>query len=154
MTGPRAPILPRTLAPVLLAAALVATGATAVRAQAAPAVPPFDTTRVYASETAFQQAVQPYQAAIAANPANARAHYWLGVAYFHAYRLWRAGLAPYAAGYLSRAIASLEEAVRRDPAWLPAYLVLHDALVLAGRDEQAAAVLRSAVERARPPARP
>jgi tetratricopeptide (TPR) repeat protein len=125
-----------------------------IQAQPAQAPPPFDATRVYASEAAFQQAIQPYQVAIAANPANARAHYWLGVAYFHAYRLWRAGLAPYAAAYLPRAIASLQEAVRRDPAWLPAYLVLHDALFMAERQDEAAGVLQTYLDRTRPAARP
>ena len=149
---------PRPVARGLLAALLVGASTLAVpaaaSAQAVQALPPFDTARVYASEAAFQQAVQPYQAAVTANPANARAHYWLGVAYFHAYRLWRSGLAPYAAGYLPRAIASLQEAVRRDPAWLPAYLVLHDALFVAELHDEAARVLQAYLERSRPAARP
>ncbi|MDQ7828365.1 MAG: tetratricopeptide repeat protein [Armatimonadota bacterium] len=156
----RLAVLPGTRRPVrsahaaLLVLLLLPLAAGRVAAQAPSAVPPFDTSRVYASEAAFQQAIQPYQAAITANPANARAHYWLGVAYFHAYRLWRAGLAPYAAGYLPRAIASLREAVQRDPAWLSAYLVLHDALFMAERHDEAARVLQTYLDRTRPAARP
>ncbi|MFN3483981.1 MAG: tetratricopeptide repeat protein [Planctomycetota bacterium] len=101
---------------------------------AAPAraqVPRFDTSRVY-SESAFAEAVRPYTEALARNPNDAQAHYWLGVAYLHAFRLHRWGLAPYAAGYGSRAVQSLERAADLDPrpvvllALLEAYAAVGD----------------------------
>src|SRR3972149_12059639 len=68
-------------------------------AAGAQALPVFDQGRTYPREADFQRAIQPYQAAIAADARNARAHYWLGVAYLYAYRQYRGGPAPHAAGH-------------------------------------------------------
>ncbi|MDQ7820981.1 MAG: tetratricopeptide repeat protein [Armatimonadota bacterium] len=115
--------------PRAVCAALVAV-VTAV-GPAAGQVPGFDTSRVY-SESAFEQAIRPYTEALARNASDARAHYWLGVAYLHAFRLYRWGLAPYAAGYGVRAVQSLERAAELDPqpvvllALLEAYAAVGD----------------------------
>ena len=85
-----------------------------VAAPARAQVPRFDTSRVY-SESAFTEAIRPYTEALARNPNDAQAHYWLGVAYLHAFRLYRWGVAPYAAGYGARAVQSLERAADLDP---------------------------------------
>src|SRR3989304_9908725 len=96
---------PLRLVPLLLGLAVLFPPAAG-----AQALPVFDQGRTYPREADFQRAIQPYQAAITADVRNARAHYWLGVAYLHAYRHYRGGLAPYAAGYLPRALASLRQA--------------------------------------------
>lgn len=113
-------------------------------------LPAFDQGRVYVREADFQRAIAPYQAAIAANPRNARAHYWLGFAYLYAFRQYRGGLAPYAAGYVPRAIASLRQATQIDPNFIPAYMMLHDALVLSGNLEEAAKVVDEIAKRTTP----
>ncbi len=120
-------------------------------AAAQPALPPFDQSRIYAREADFQRAIQPYQAAVGADARNARAHFWLGVAYLYAYRQFRAGLAPYASGYLPRALSSLRQAVQLDEKLLPAVLALHDALVLAGQYREADALVRGLLPLHRPP---
>ncbi len=120
-------------------------------AAAAQALPVFDPGRVYAREADFQRAIQPYQAAIAADARNARAHYWLGFAYLYAYRQSRAGLAPFAAGYLPRALAALRQAVQLDGKFIPALAALHDALFLAGLDEEAQTVVKQLLDLGRPP---
>ncbi|MGH2453249.1 MAG: tetratricopeptide repeat protein [bacterium] len=123
-------------------------------AQAPPPAPPrlpaFDQGRVYSREADFARAIAPYQAAIAANPRNARAHYWLGVAYLYVYRQHRGGMAPYAAGFLPRATASLRQAVQLDPNFIPAYMVLHDAFFLADNQEEAAKVVAEIAKRTTP----
>lgn len=120
-------------------------------AGAQPALPVFDQGRPYLREADFQRAIQPYQAAVAADGRNARAHYWLGFAYLYVYRQYRVGLAPYAAGYLPRALASLRQAVQLDQKFVPAVLALHDALVLSGQDAEATALLKQLLEQTRPP---
>ena len=95
------------------------------------ALPPFDTTHLY-SEAAFAAAIKPYTDAIAKNANDADAHYWLGVAYLHLTRLSRLGLAPYAADFGSKAIASLERARQLRPASFPVLLALMDAYTYAG----------------------
>src|SRR3972149_5553487 len=60
-------------------------------AAGAQALPVFDQGRTYPREADFQRAIQPYQAALAADARNARAHYWLGVAYLYAYPQDRGG---------------------------------------------------------------
>ncbi len=97
----------RRCAAVLILAGLLA-------APAAAQVPVFDTTRVY-SESEFAEAIRPYTEALARNANDARAHYWLGVAYLHAFKLYRWGLAPYAAGHGARAVQSLQRAAELDP---------------------------------------
>lgn len=124
------------------------------QAAAQQALPAFDQGRLYVTAAEFQRAIDPYQAAIRANARNARAHYWLGFAYLFAYRQLRVGVAPYAADYLPRALASLREAVRLDSGFVPATLALHDALVLAGEHEEADALLRGLFQRLRPAALP
>ncbi len=116
----------------------------------AQVVPVFDATRLYPTEAEFNRAIQPYQEAIRADARNARAHYWLGVAYFQAYVQSRAFIAPYAAGYLPRAIASLTEAIRLDPGNLGAYGVLIDAHSSAGEHDKAEAVKDQLRARTRP----
>lgn len=96
----------------------------------APALPAFDQTRFY-DQAAFERAITPYTAAIARDGNDARAHYWLGVAYLHAARFHRLGLAPYAAGFPPRAVASLEQSVRLRPA-TEAMLALLDAYAMVG----------------------
>lgn len=137
-----------------VAAAVVLPAVAAAPAAAQPALQPFDHSRVYAREADFQRAIQPYQAAVAADGRNARAHFWLGYAYLHAYRQFRAGLAPYAAGYLPRALGSLRQAVQLDEKLLPAVLALHDALVLAGQHGEAEALVRRLLPLQRPPGAP
>ncbi len=111
-----------------------------VSAQAA--LPVFDASRIFKQEADFQRAIQPYQAAIAANARNARAHYWLGYAYLNTYRQYQGGLASFAAGYLPRALASLRQAVQLDASFVPAINSLHDALVLSGLWAEAEALLK------------
>src|SRR3989304_6822261 len=92
---------PLRLVPLLLGLAVLfppAAGAQALHV--------FDQGRTYPREADLQRAIQPYQAAIAADTRNARAHYWLGVAYLYAYRHYRGGLAPYAAGYPPRPLGA------------------------------------------------
>ncbi|MDR7428157.1 MAG: hypothetical protein QN152_04820 [Armatimonadota bacterium] len=139
----------RTLLPAVLLPAV--TAAVVLPAAAQPALPPFDQSRIYAREADFQRAIQPYQAAVAAEARNARAHFWLGFAYLYVYRQFRAGLAPYAAGYLPRALGSLRQAVQLDEKLLPAVLALHDALVLAGQHGEAEALVRRLLPQQRPP---
>jgi tetratricopeptide (TPR) repeat protein len=95
-----------------LAVALVVVGLAAV--PVAAQVPRFDTARVY-SESAFTEAIRPYTEALARNPNDVQAHYWLGVAYLHAFRMYRWGLAPWAAGFGVRAVQSLERAAEANP---------------------------------------
>lgn len=120
-------------------------------AAGAQALPVFNQGRTYAREADFQRAIQPYQAAIAADGRNARAHYWLGFAYLFAYRQYRGGLAPYAAGYLPRALPSLRQAVQLDGKFVPAISALHDALILAGQGDEATVLLKRLLELSRPP---
>ncbi|KRT76820.1 MAG: hypothetical protein XU14_C0029G0015 [Armatimonadetes bacterium CSP1-3] len=120
-------------------------------AAGAQALPVFDQGRTYPREADLQRAIQPYQAALAADTRNARAHYWLGFAYLYAYRHYRGGLAPYAAGYLPRALASLRQAVQLDGKFVPAISALHDALILSGQDEEATVLLKRLLEMTRPP---
>lgn len=116
----------------------------------AQAVPAFNITRLYRTEAEFTRAIQPYQQAIAANARNARAHHWLGIAYLTAYRQSQIGAAPYAGGYVPRAIASLREAISADPNLTGAYLALHDAYKITGEDAKANAVLDQMLQRSRP----
>ncbi len=90
------------------------------------ALPPFNTSRVY-SEAAFAAAIKPYTDAIAKNANDTDAHYWLGVAYLHGARLSRFGLAPYAADFAPKAVASLERAAKLRPTSVPVLLTLLDA---------------------------
>lgn len=99
---------------------------------AAQAVPPFSVTRLYLTEADFSRAIQPYQQAITANARNAAAQYWLGYAHVYAYRQWLVGAAPYASGYLARAVPPLQEAIKLEPGMTAAYLALHDAYHLSG----------------------
>jgi tetratricopeptide (TPR) repeat protein len=99
---------------------------------AAQALPPFSTTRLYLKEADFTNAIQPYRQALTANARNAQAQYWLGYAHVYAYRQWLAGAAPYASGYLARAIPPLQEAIKLEPGMINAYLALHDAYHLSG----------------------
>jgi len=122
----------------LLAGALLMT--LAVAGSAAAAVPTFNTTEVYTQEE-FAAAIRPYTAAIAQNPSDADAHYWLGVAYLHAYRLFHFGIAPYAQDYSPRAIASLERALQLRPGMMGALLALLDLYALTGDQVKWAATL-------------
>jgi len=90
---------------------LVLIGAVAGQASGQAALPPFDATRFY-DQARFDAAIVPYTQAIARNANDARAHYWLGVAYLYGARLYRFGLAPFAAGHAARAVAALERAVQ------------------------------------------
>ncbi len=138
----------KPLRPLALLLGLVVLLPAVAGAQAA--LPTFDQSRVYAREADFQRAIQPYQAAIAADARNARAHHWLGFAYLYAYRQYRGGVAPYAAGYLPRALASLRQSAQLDGTSVPTLLALMDALFLSGLDDEAAAVTQKINEITRP----
>jgi len=131
----------------VLAVALVGILAATAAAQALPS---FNTSRLYRTEAEFAGAIQPYQRAVQADARNARAHYWLGLAYLEAHRQWKAGIAPYAGAYLPRAIASLSEAIKLDPSMLVAYTVLIDAHSLAGDEGKANEVADQLRARTRP----
>lgn len=121
-----------------LALTLVAIGILA--AAAAAAVPPFNTMQFYA-EAEFAVAIRPYLAAVAQNPNDPDAHYWLGVAYLHAFRFFMQGLAPYARDFAPRAAAALERAVQLRPAFQPALLALLELYGLTGNWKKWAATL-------------
>lgn len=142
------------IVPALVVLALAGTAAPvaaqAPAGQAAPGLPPFDTTRLYRTEAEFTRAIAPYQQAVQARAQDAAAQYWLGFAYLFAYRQWLVGAAPYAAGYLPRAERPLTEAIRLDPQMVRAYVALHDVYHLMGDSERADQVLRQMLERTRP----
>ena len=95
---------------VLIIAVLIAL----VTAPVGAAMPAFKATRLY-SETEFATAIKPYTDAIARNANDADAYRWLGVAYFHLYRLYRYGFAPFAGGYGAKAAEALERSVQLKP---------------------------------------
>ncbi len=132
----------RTLAASGLIVLLIAGGA--------HALPTFDTTRLFKTEAEFTRAIQPYQQAVSANPRNAAAHGWIGFAYLHAYRQHRQGWAPFAAGYLDRAIPPLQEAIKLDATLVQAYVSLHEAYWLKGDYEKAEKVLLEMFQKSRP----
>ena len=111
---------------LLVAGILMALAAPAASAD----VPLFNTTRMY-SEAEFTAAIKPYTDAIARNANDAEAHRWLGIAYLHAFKLYKFNLAPYAGGYGGRAVASLERSVqlKADPAVM---LALAEAYIVVG----------------------
>lgn len=129
--------------------AIVALLTTGVPAQA-QALPTFDASRLFADEAAFTRAIQPYQQAIAANPRNARAHYWLGFAYLYGYRLSVVGTAPFASGYLAKAVPPLQEAIKLDPGLLAAYMALADAYWMMGELDKAEEVTQGLLKQTRP----
>lgn len=132
---------------VALSAVLVALLATAALAQV---VAPFNVTRLYRTDADFARAIQPYQQAVQANARNARAQYWLGYAYVFIYRQSLAGAAPYASGYLTRAVQPLQEAIKLEPTMIQAYLALHDAYALLGEYGKADALVEEMRLRMRP----
>jgi tetratricopeptide (TPR) repeat protein len=95
---------------ILVTAVLASLASTPVAA----AVPPFNTTRLY-SETEFAAAIKPYTDAIARNAKDADAYRWLGVAYFHLYRIYTYGFAPFAGDYGTKAVEALERSVQLSP---------------------------------------
>jgi tetratricopeptide (TPR) repeat protein len=107
----------RTSLIAIALSALVAGGALA-------AVPPYDATKIYPNEAAFMASIKVYQDALAANPRDADAAYWLGDAYWEASVGNRNGTISYGADYLNKAIASLERAVSLDDKYLAAWQVL------------------------------
>jgi len=115
----------RTLSLVMV---LVGVAATAASAQAAR---PFNTLQFY-TEAEFRAAVAPYAAAASANANDPTAHYWLGVAYLHVARQYRAGLSPWASGVAAQAIQSLERSVSLR-ATTAAVLALWNAYLMAGQ---------------------
>jgi hypothetical protein len=117
----------------ILALALVLVGVT-VTAASAQAVRPFNTMQFYTEEE-FRAAVAPYAAAASASANDPTAHYWLGVAYLHVARQYRAGLSPWASGAPAQAIQSLERSVSLRPT-LAAVLALWDAYVTGGELEK------------------
>jgi tetratricopeptide (TPR) repeat protein len=88
------------------------------------AVPPYDPSKILPNEAAFMASLKVYQDALAANPQDADAAYWLGDAYWEASVFYRNGSIPYGAGYLDKSIASLERAVRIDDKYLAAWQLL------------------------------
>lgn len=122
--------------------------ALALAPAAPPALPSFDTTRYY-DKARFDAAIVPYTQAIARNSNDARAHYWLGVAYLHMAKLHRFRLAPFAAGFDARAVASLERALRLQPA-AEVMLALADAYALVGADAKHDALIERVSSLAQP----
>ena len=119
---------------VVLTAVLIAL----VTAPVAAAVPTFKTTRLY-SEAEFGAAIKPYTDAIARNANDADAYRWLGVAYFHLYRLYKYGFAPFAGSYGGKAVEYLERSVQLKPE--PAVmLALAEAYMTVGAPNQYAAL--------------
>lgn len=99
-------------------------------AVASAAVPAFNTTQLY-SAAEFAAAIKPYADSIARNANDAEAHYWLGVAYLYAFKLYRFGAAPYAGEFGGKAIASLERSseLKAQPA---AMMALAEAYIATG----------------------
>ncbi len=119
---------------VLVAAVLIAL----ITAPVGAAVPTFKTTRLY-SEAEFAAAIKPYTDAIARNANDADAYRWLGVAYFHLYRLYKYGFAPFAGEYGTKAIESLERSAQLSPE--PAVmLTLAEVYITVGRIDKYAAL--------------
>lgn len=112
------------------------------------AVPTFNTTRLY-SETAFAAAIKPYTEAIARNPNDADAHRWLGVAYFHMYRLYKMGFAPYAGAFGAKAVESLERSIQLRPD-LAVMMTLAEAYITMGQPAKSSALVSRGLEGARP----
>ncbi len=129
---------------VLVAAVLAVLVATPVTA----AVPTFKTIRLY-SEAEFAAAITPYTDAIARNANDADAYRWLGVAYFHLYRLYKYGFAPFAGGYGAKAVESLERSVqlRPEPAVM---LVLAEVYITVGSINKYAALTDGLIRLATP----
>jgi tetratricopeptide (TPR) repeat protein len=109
-----------------------------VTAPVAAAVPTFKTTRLY-SEAEFAAAIKPYTDAIARNANDADAYRWLGVAYLYGFKLYRFGLAPYAGGFGTKAVESLERAMQLTSA-PAAMLALAEAYITLGRLDKYTAV--------------
>jgi tetratricopeptide (TPR) repeat protein len=132
---------------LLIAPLLILVLATASSAQV---VPPFPTTRLYPTEADFTRAIQPYQQAISADARNARAQFWLGHAYLYAYRLWLGAAAPYAEGYLSKAMGPLQEAIKLEPARPDAYVDLSHVYTYMGDYQKADETIELMRQRTRP----
>ncbi len=88
------------------------------------AVPPYDGTKIYPNEAAFMASIKVYQDALAANPRDADAAYWLGDAYWEASVFNRNGSISYGADYLDKSIAALERAVSIDDKYFAAWQLL------------------------------
>lgn len=129
----------RSMRSVLVASVLLVM-LTGVAVSPAAAVGPFNISQFY-TQAEFERAIQPYLAAIARNPNDADAHYWLGVAYLHALRLFRMGLAPYASGYAPRVEASLTRALQIRPGMMVAWLALLEFYSITGNDTKWAATV-------------
>ena len=106
-------------------AVLIAAGVIGLLAAVAVAgVPPYDSTKIYPTEAAFQSSIKVYQDALAANPKDADAAYWLGDAYWDASVLSRHHVVPYGEDYLDKSIAMLERAVGNDDKYMAAWQLL------------------------------
>jgi len=123
-------------------------GALTVPAAAQAPLPPFDDMRFY-DQARFEAAIAPYTQAISRNANDGRAHYWLGVAYLYGARLHKFGLAPWAAGFAPRAVASLERALQLQPA-TEVMLALADAYALVGAQDKLDVLLARLAALARP----
>ncbi len=144
---------------VLIAATLVAL----VGAPALAALPSYDMMRIYPTEAAFMGSIKVYQDALAANPKDADAAYWLGQAYWTASILYRNRRIAYGADYLDNAIEMLERAVSIDDGYLAAWQLLAVAYFTRGAapgpadepapsdDEKSLAAERKIVELSRDP---
>jgi tetratricopeptide (TPR) repeat protein len=111
-------------AAALLVAALI--GGT-LSEPSAGAVPPYDPARFYPTAADFARSIAVYEQAIAADPRDGEAYFWLGSAYWLASEMYRLGLVSYGAGYLDKAITLLERATGIDEKNLGAWIVLVEA---------------------------
>jgi tetratricopeptide (TPR) repeat protein len=107
----------RALLIAIVLSTLLAVGAVA-------AVPPFDLSKIYPTEAAFMASIKVYQDALAANPRDADAAFWLGDAYWETSELYRYGTIKYGADYLDKSIAALERTVSIDDKYFAAWSVL------------------------------
>ncbi|MBI4277916.1 MAG: hypothetical protein HY660_05620 [Armatimonadetes bacterium] len=134
----------RALAAVLTGVAMVLGGG--IMPAGATHLPPFDITRIYPTEAAFQQAIRPYLDALAADARHPRAHYWLAIAYLHMHRLHRFRLIDYGSRGLPLAVEAAQKAVEIDPGFVGTWAALIDMYSLTDEEQKAFGASQKLVE--------